>query len=137
MESDEDIAALEVYSDLLYLFNNKNISNIQVCREHFVGIPSVIYSRKNFYLVKAMDEIIENLKSAGLIEYWYLQAFSKKISKEKADDPKKLTFDQLSGSFQLWVGGCFVSFFGFIAEHVRDKWKRRIELKRNRRRNHK
>ena len=104
---------------------------MQVCREHFVGIPSVIYTRKNFYLVKAMDDIIENLKSAGLIEYWYLQSFSKKIFKEKSDDRKKLTFSHLSGCFQIWVAGCFVSFLGFIGELTLKLWKMRIKMKKS------
>jgi hypothetical protein len=119
-----------VYSDLLYLFNNKNITKVQVCREHFVGIPSVIYTRKNFYLVKAMDDMIENLKSAGLIEYWYLQSFSKKISKKMTDDRKKLSFSHLSGCFQIWVGGCFVSFLGLIGELIVKSWRLRIKTKK-------
>ena len=77
-----------------------------------------------------MDDIIENLKSAGLIEYWYLQSFSKKISKEKSDDRKKLTLDHLSGCFQIWVGGCFVSSFGFVGELILKLWRGRIRKKR-------
>lgn len=77
-----------------------------------------------------MDDIIEYLKPAGLIEYWYLQSFNKKISKEVSDDRKQLTLDHLSGCFQIWVGGCVVSFLGFVGELIHNIFKRRTKKRK-------
>ena len=88
-----------------------------------MAIPIVIYTRKNFYLLKAMNEKIEIFKAAGLIEYWYSLSFTKDFSKREAHPPKILTLKHLSGSFQVWAGGCLVSLMVLICELLIIKYK--------------
>jgi len=96
---------------------------LQICRENFMAIPIVIYTRNNFYLLKAMNEKIEIFKAAGLIEYWYSLSFTQDFSKRAANPPKILTLHHLSGSFHVWAGGCLVSLFVFICELLTNKYK--------------
>ena len=73
-----------------------------------------------------MNENIEYLKAAGLIEYWYSLAFSKQFSKQMSDPPKVLSLDHLSGCFQIWMIGCLVSFLVFTYELIINKYKNRL-----------
>ncbi|XP_070508142.1 ionotropic receptor 21a-like [Chironomus tepperi] len=63
---------------------------------------------KNFYALKAMNQKIETLNAAGLIQYWYSLSFMQDFSSHKENPPKTLTFDHLSGCFEIWAGGCLV-----------------------------
>jgi len=115
----------EVDTDLLYQYNIRNITNFQICREPFMTVPIVIYAKKNFYLIQAMNDKIESLKGAGLIEYWYSQQFLEEMSKEEKS-PEVLTLAHLSGCFQILAGGCVFSFVAFVAEWMHYKWKTRF-----------
>ena len=86
-------------------------------------VPIVMYAKKHFYLIQAMNEKIESLKVAGLIEYWYSSQFLKEMTKEQKS-PAVLTMRHLSGCFEIWAVSCFISFAVFIAEHVVHKWKK-------------
>ncbi|KAL7016997.1 hypothetical protein ACKWTF_010216 [Chironomus riparius] len=106
------------------------MTNLQICRENFMAVPIVIYTRKNFYLLKAMNRKIETLNAAGLIEYWYSLSFMQDLSSHEVNPPKMLTFDHLSGCFEIWTGGCLVSFLSFIAEWMFIRWKKANEWKK-------
>lgn len=106
------------------------MTNVQICRENFMSIPIVIYTRKNFYLLKAMNQKIETLNAAGLIEYWYYLSFLQDFSNREVDPPKILTFDHLSGCFEIWAGGCLVSFLSFISEWMFIRWKMRTNRRK-------
>lgn len=85
-------------------------------------VPIVIYAKKHFYLIQAMNEKIESLKVAGLIDYWYSSQFLKDFTKQQKS-PEVLTMHHLSGCFQIWASGCAFSCFVFFAEFAVDKWK--------------
>jgi hypothetical protein len=85
-------------------------------------VPIVTYARKHFYLIQAINERIESLKGSGLIEYWYSLQFLKVFTKEQKS-PEILTLHHLSGSFEIWAGGCAVSFVIFAIERVFYNWK--------------
>lgn len=77
----------------------------------------VIYVKKDFYLLDALNEKIEILKAAGLIDFWHFQHVNKGILKAKNYLlPKVLKLGQLAGSFQILTFGCIVSCFIFICE---------------------
>ena len=89
-------------------------------------VPIVIYTKKHFPLIQAMNEKIESLKGTGLIEYWYSVQFLKDFTRDQKS-PEILKFHHLSGCFEIWAGGCLVSFVVFITECVIHKWKMRIK----------
>ena len=119
-------AISEIYSDIVYQHSIKNLTNLQVCREPILTIPIVIYTRKHFYLLHAMNDKIESLKGAGLIEYWYSIQLTNEFTRDDGS-PKILTLDHLSGCFQIWVGGCLFSFVVFTSELMVYKWKIRVK----------
>jgi hypothetical protein len=77
----------------------------------------VIYTKKNFFLLDAMNEKIEQLKAAGLIEFWLFQEIDKNIINVKeAVQPKVLSLQHLSGCFQILLFGLVFSAVVFMIE---------------------
>ena len=124
MNSGGKNAIFEVYSELIYQFINKNLTSLQICREPYITIPTVIYTKKDFYFLQALNEKIEELKGTGLIEYWFSMQFVKEFGRDD-DSPKILTLNHLSGCFLILAGGCFISFIAFILELIIFKLKKR------------
>jgi len=91
-------------------------------------IPIVIYTKKNFYLLQAMNDKIESLIAAGLIEYWHSLSYNKELLTKHSIPPKVLTFDHLSGCFYIWICGCLVSLLTLVFELMISKIKRRKNL---------
>ena len=67
-----------------------------------------------------MNDKILNMKASGLVDHWISQFMDMKYlnMKETKQGPKKLNLQQLSGSFQVWLGGCFIGFVSFLIEHI-------------------
>lgn len=128
LNEDDKNAVLEINSDLLYHHSIKNLSGFQICREAFMLVPVVIYTKKNFYLLRTINEKIEIFKAAGLIEYWYSLSFNKELLTKHSIPPKVLTFDHLSGCFFIWICGCLVSLLTLVFELMINYIKRRKNL---------
>lgn len=94
------------------LYQNKALpidSRYLVCRKIFKMLPVVIYFKKHFFLIDAMNEKIETIKAAGLVEFWHFQSTDRKFFKlQIIARAESLTFDQLVESFQVLVFGCSV-----------------------------
>lgn len=88
-----------------------------------MSVPIVIYTVKNFYLINELNEKIDIMRAAGLVEYWYSLQFSQQFSKNKENPPKVLNISQLSGCFQIWAGGLIVSSGVFLLELFIGRWK--------------
>lgn len=99
---------------------NKNVTSgrpFTICKEVFITIPDVIYTRKNFYLLDALDEKIHNLKAAGLIELWHSQDLDEKFWSHKVSGRvKPFTLQQLFGCFQILLAGYMMSVIVFLFE---------------------
>lgn len=86
-------------------------------------IPTVIYVPKDFYLIDAMNELIEDFKSAGLIQYWHFKSVIKKdMIVRDSKHPKVIKMHHLAGCFQLWIFGLFLGFVTFIVEVLSKKY---------------
>ena len=83
-------------------------------------VPVVFYLQKNSYLTEVLNEKVENLKSAGLIDYFISKYLDPKYLRlKKAEQrPKKLNLKELLGAFQLFVFGILSSAVVFVVEHV-------------------
>jgi hypothetical protein len=87
------------------------------CKEVYTLIPFVIYMKRNFYLLDAINEQIERLKASGLINYWYQKISEKKQkSFSMIQVPKVLGMQSVFGSFQILFGGYVLSVFVFVIE---------------------
>lgn len=88
-------------------------------------IPCVIYETKDFYLADAINEKIEAIKAAGLVQHWHMKRFDKRsVTSIKSNRPEVIKFHQLAGCFQVWTFGSFFGFLIFISEVL-------LTLKRN------
>lgn len=109
-----------VLSYMEILFTNQKRSKdlrYKICKENILNVPVVILTRKNFFLVHAMNEKIELMKSAGLVEFWRFKDIDTRFFNLKDPVfPKCLTLSQLKGFFFILICGCFASFTVFILE---------------------
>lgn len=73
-------------------------------------IPTVIYAIKDFYLINELNEQIERLKAAGLIDYWHKKSFDEKsFLVYTSKYPKVIAMYHLYGCFQVWLIGLLIS----------------------------
>lgn len=86
------------------------------CKEIVSTVPIVIYTKKNFILLEAMNAKIENLKSAGLIHYWRWKFLSRSVRSRKSSQQKVLTIHQLLGSFEVLIIGLAIGIIIFLVE---------------------
>lgn len=92
--------------------------------EVFATLSVVLYYQKNFVFAPAIDDVIQKLQSAGLIEYWHYNYFKRKKVIRDSVKREKLKFEHLAGSFQILIGGCFLGIVVFLAEILLRKCRR-------------
>lgn len=92
------------------------------CKEIFLTNSEVIYSAKDFYLIDEINQKIELLKSAGLIEFWHSTLIDKKLFEiHDVDHPKVLKLVKFLGSFSILLLGSLISFSVFAIELMLSK----------------
>lgn len=105
--------ALSVY----YNQNSPKEKRNKLCKEVFLTIPIIIYVKKDFFLLGAMNKNIDFLSSAGLIDFWHAQDVRMEILREKESaTPKVITITQLLGVFHLLYLSFLLSFLVFACE---------------------
>jgi hypothetical protein len=96
-----------------------------VCKEVSTSVSVVIYTSKNFFLLNAINEKIEDLKASGLIDYWEILSWRRKNDAlETTKTPKVLSLKRLIGCIQLFLCGCFLGFVVFIFEILKTCFKK-------------
>lgn len=99
--------------------DNELFQKSTVCKENFMTTPTVVYTRKNFYLVNSLNHIIQQLKASGLVHYWHSKMLDKtSISAKASKQAQQLQIAHLQGSFQLWSSGLALSSIVFITELI-------------------
>lgn len=109
-------------NEMLFINQNRDFNfTFKACKESFVTISVVMYFRKNFFLANAINQVIGNLQSGGLIEHWHFNYIDKMFSKilKNKSEAQKLTIAQIVGCFQLWAGGCLIAALSFMVEITR------------------
>jgi len=83
---------------------------------------------KNSYLVQTFDKILSRFVTAGLIDFWASKQMDMKFLNFKAGSsgPKRLNLEHLSGTVQIWIGGCLLAFVAFIAELICVKQQKKL-----------
>lgn len=112
--------------------NQKNRDGAQfiVLSERVMSIPSAIFTPKNFYLITALNKKINDLKSAGLIEYWHNLVIDQKFLKIQSGNsgPHALKLRHVVGCFQMLGVGFFVSLLIFLFEFFYHRHKENKKL---------
>lgn len=111
---------------ILYINQQKHRRvHYKISKKIFLTLPSVIYAKKNFYLLQAIDEVIEILSCAGLIEFWHNKYIDKRfLNIRDPPFPKRLGLHHLSGCFLILSYGLGLSFAVFLGELFLSKFKR-------------
>lgn len=114
-------AFVSSYDEILHLnqLHHKNFT-FNVCNEIILTVPVVFYIQKNSYLTEVINEKLDDLKSAGLIDYWISKYLDPKYLKVKKLErgPTKLSLKELLGAFQLFAFGTTVATATFAIEGV-------------------
>jgi hypothetical protein len=81
------------------------------CKDDFTTISVVMYFRKNFYLTPEINEVISNLESGGLIEFWHKRSMSvfRLNSMTESNEAQKMTIEHLLGCFEVWAIGICIA----------------------------
>ena len=95
-----------------------------MCAETIASALMVIYTPKNFWLLKELNEKIGLMKAAGLIDFWYFQLIDKKLAKKTKikEKPKILKLVQFQGCFGILMCGLGLIFLVFTFEIVKNKF---------------
>lgn len=123
IQSDSSFKAAYARSFTRALFHNqiapKN-KRYKICSDVFVTVPVVIQTKKDFYLLEKINEKIEDLKAAGLMDYWNFKDIDRKLrnTENEGSEPKILNIDQFLGGFQVFVIGVVLSLVAFIVENL-------------------
>lgn len=92
-------------------------ARLRLCKEVVITIPTVIYTKKNFYLIDALNEKLGLINAAGLNIFWYLQEVQPETADQKdLRERKALTLRDLMGCFQILVIGLILTFIAFALE---------------------
>lgn len=112
-------AVVSSVDEILYLnkLHHKNYS-FNACDEVIMTVPVVFYLQKNSYLSEIFNEKIDDLRSAGLIDYWISKYLDTKYLRviKKYSGPTKLNFRELLGAFQLFGFGLIMAIVAFVVE---------------------
>lgn len=96
-----------------------NNTRNKICKEVFLNVPVVIYTRKDFYLLDRINEKIEFLKAGGLIEHWHqLEVAKGALMAKNLKIPQTFRIDELLSCFKILLLGCFVGLVFFIFEII-------------------
>lgn len=81
----------------------------------------VIYFRKDFYLVKQINEKIDDLITSGIVFYWIRSYIERCFMKTRIErrEPKQLNFHHFKGPFTIAVIGWFAAILSFLIELIR------------------
>lgn len=92
---------------------------VNFCKETLLTIPVVIYTKKNFFLIGAMNEQFENFKAAGLLTKWYKEDIHQDSTDEVTTGvPKVFSLHDLLGCFQVLGFGILISIVMFVIEWI-------------------
>lgn len=106
-------------NEIIIINQNKKYNfTFKFCKERVTFVPIVMYFRKNFFIIPAINDVVGNLVSAGLIEHWHYNYIDDRllVQKEETSGPQVMTLDHLIGCFQLLACGCLIACFCFLAE---------------------
>jgi hypothetical protein len=118
-------AALRSLTTLNYALQKEQEQNRQdIHKIPFLSLPLVIYSQKNLAVMNELDDKIELMKAAGLINFWYSQFINEDLIKNKPSKrPKVITLKQFKGIFGILMLGSVASFIAFVFEKLLFKVK--------------
>lgn len=111
-------AVLASYTDLMYRMHNATTVRVKILNEALITFPVIILTRKNYYLLRALNEKIENLKASGLIGFWYRNSLNSNLKVHIEERSESLSLEQLSGCFEILCVGTGIGVVFLILEFI-------------------
>lgn len=103
---------------ILYANQNKSLDRrYKICKQPLFVMPFVIYTKKNFYLLNALNDKIGRLRSSGLIAYWRIEEENLRLFKSQKSN-EALRLKHLGGCFQVWILGCLLGLTVVVFENM-------------------
>lgn len=119
MFQDPQFKGCLAYGRSEYLYQRKVSTSTKslICAQIYMTIPTVILTTMNFYLLEEMNDKIEILKAAGLIDYWHRKGFDENsLHFEESKHPKVIKVRHVLGAIQVWIVGLTYSLLVFLIE---------------------
>lgn len=98
--------------------NNRKSVQLIILKERVMSIPSAIFTSKNYFLIPALNDKIDKLKSGGLIDYWHSMEIDKRFENIKSElsGPSVLNLRHFIGCFQMLGVSYVASLLAFFIE---------------------
>lgn len=100
----------------LYI-NARSRAKFKILDEDYFLVPIVMYSKKDFFLIDALNEQLSKFKAYGFLKYYRYQNQEALMQQNQAI-PKVLGIERLSGCFYLLFCGFVLSAVSFVAEII-------------------
>lgn len=113
-DSDFKGAVAKPRTQALYI-NARNRDKFKILEEDYFLVSIVIYSKKDFFLLDALNERLSLFKSYGLLKYYRYQN-QEALTNSNQKLPKVFSLKRLLGCFYLLFGGFLLSIVSFVGE---------------------
>lgn len=104
------------------MMRNKNTMKkgffLNICKQPIMTMNIVVFIQKNVWLKSAINNVLNDLLSGGLIDHVVSQYIDEKYLKmvEQNAEKQKLSLEKFSAIFYVLICGLVVSTFVFIIE---------------------
>lgn len=130
LKASDKIVYLSSFIEVLWS-NQQNFGKFMhiTCKEPMVLLNLVLYYPKDFFMIKAIDDKLNLMISAGLIEHWIKSEINLRFWKtsSRKRERKQLNYSHLSGAFWIFFIGCSVSINVFILELIELKLRSSLQ----------
>lgn len=111
-----------------YKIDPDSEKRLSICKQPLMTMSSVILTKKNFYLIDALNWKLDNLKQSGLIDFWRsLTSDTKLLKNKEVPLPKAFNFKHMLGSIQILTIGYIISIVAFMFELILSSLSQSIE----------
>jgi len=90
---------------------------LKFCKDTIIVLTTVIYMKKDFYLLDKVNDVINYLNAAGLVQFWH-EEFLKTSHFNDQSDNQALNKRDVEGAFTILYSGLFISTLWFFCEKI-------------------
>lgn len=128
LEDGVKAALLTNVNDVMYR-NQKTYKNftMKVCKQELITTNTVMYFQKSFFLKEAIDSMLDELLTAGIVSYWINKFADKRFLNWQDPDVKSnfLQMQHLHGVFHMGFIGLGIAVAVFIFEVMIERFKKK------------
>lgn len=98
----------------------------KICKQQLLTVNTVMYFKKNFFLIDSINEKVSAFVNSGIMNYWIQNNLQMSFYKPKIVKvgPTRLSLEHLSGVYEVLLFGFFIAFIAFVGEIFWSKLKR-------------